>query len=69
MTVEQLIDLLKALPQDLPVYLGDWNEGYAPDVPIDYADASSSLLPREVPAEEEIRRYTCTGLPRRVVIG
>lgn len=28
MTVGQLTELFKSLPQDLPVCVADWNEGY-----------------------------------------
>lgn len=68
MTVKQLIELLQALPQDLPVYLRDWNEGYEPDVEIDATDEKdvSDLLPR---VEEAYVRPPRWDLPRRVVIG
>jgi len=37
MTVNDLITYLSSLPPDvreLPVYLADWNEGYAPPIPL-----------------------------------
>jgi hypothetical protein len=34
MTVAELIDKLREMPQDLPVYITDWNENYAPDMPL-----------------------------------
>ena len=69
MTVKSLIELLQALPQDLPVYLADWNEGYASVIPIDYVNANREddgmqFLPRV--AEACARPLKC---PRRVVIG
>ena len=71
MTVKQLIELLQALPQDLPVYLSDWNEGYAADIPLDHVDAGREvdgpqLLPRVAEADERPRKWNH---PRRVVIG
>lgn len=71
MTVKKLIELLQALPQDLPVYLGDWNEGYAPDIPIDFIGdnreaAGPQLLPRVAEAVKDTRKWDH---PRRVVIG
>lgn len=67
MTVKRLIELLQALPQELPVYLGDWNEGYAPDIEIDHIDGDSlqHFLPRVAEARESKR----WNHPRRVVIG
>ena len=69
MTVKQLVEMLQALPQDLPVYLGDWNECYAPDIPIDHVDAGDSgppMLPRVAEAVVRPRKWNH---PRRVVIG
>jgi hypothetical protein len=34
LTVRDLIETLKTLPPDLPVYLADWNEEYAEDWPL-----------------------------------
>jgi len=69
MTVKQLIEQLQALPQDLPVYLADWNEGYAADIPIDHVDFEDNgpqLLPR---VAEAVARPSKWNHPRRVVIG
>lgn len=63
MTVKQLIALLQTLPQDLPVYLADWSEGYAADIPL---DDGPRLLPRVAEAVELPRKWNH---PRRVVIG
>lgn len=56
MTVKRLIELLQILPQDLPVYLSDWSQGYEPDTPID-----EQLMPRVVEA--------CAQSPKRVAFG
>lgn len=61
MTVAELIAHLQKLPADLPVYLADWNEGYAPDDPMGPDDA-----PKVMPPRDSKRRGT---LPERVVIG
>jgi hypothetical protein len=71
MTVKQLIELLQALPQELPVYLADWNECYASDIPIDHVDTGYEadgqlLLPR---VAEAVTRAPKWDHPRRVVIG
>jgi hypothetical protein len=71
MTVKQLIALLQALPQDLPIYLGDWNEGYVADIPLDHVDAGREaegpqLLPRVAEAYVLPQKWDH---PRRVVIG
>jgi hypothetical protein len=69
MIVKQLIELLQALPQDLPVYLGDWNECYAADIPLDHVeheDDGPQLLPRVAEACVRPRKWNH---PRRVVIG
>ena len=69
MTVKQLIELLQTLPQDLPVYLADWSEGYAADIPLDHVgreDDGPQLLPRVAEAVERPRKWNH---PRRVVIG
>ena len=65
MTVKQLIELLQALPQDLPVYLSDWNEGCEPDISLDSMDIQP-LLPRVVEAHVQPPYWNH---PRRVVIG
>jgi hypothetical protein len=65
MTVAQLIEALQAMPQDLPVYLGDWNEGYAADIPIDH---DPGALPRVVDARVDPRKRKWNH-PQRVVIG
>lgn len=63
MLVRQLIELLHTLPQDLPVYLGDWSEGHAPDVPIDHVEAGhEDNGPQLLPRVKE-------GHSKRVVIG
>ena len=61
MTVAELIEQLQKLPADLPVYLADWNEGYAPDWALDLNDRPTVMSP-----------YTTRhglSLPKRVVIG
>ena len=63
MTVKQLIELLQTLPQDLSVYLADWSESYAADIPL---DDDTQLLPRVAEAVERPRKWNH---PRRVVIG
>ena len=60
MTVAELIVQLQKLPADLPVYLGDWNEGHAPDHPMDVNDVPMIQPPWAT------RRGL---LPERVVIG
>jgi hypothetical protein len=62
-TVKQLIEMLQTLPQDLPVYLADWSESYAADIPL---DDGPQLLPRVAEAVERPRKWNH---PRRVVIG
>jgi hypothetical protein len=69
MTVQELIVLLQQLPNDLPVYLGDWNEQYAYDNPLGPED-----YPRVSPAygpDDGVRRARPPRvmLPQRVVIG
>lgn len=59
MTVAELIERLKALPAELPVYLADWSEGYAFDHPLT-ADPMVS-------AAYTTRRNVV--LPKRVVLG
>lgn len=69
MNVRELIQALKALPEDLPVYLSDWSEGYAPDIPIDHVDIEENgpqMLPRVADAVVRPPRWDH---PRRVVIG
>ncbi len=66
MTVKQLIELLQTLPQDLPVYLADWSEGYMPDVEIGHEENGRQLLPY---IAEACALPTKWDLPRRVVIG
>ena len=65
MTVAELIVLLQKLPTDLPVYLADWNEGFAPDNPMGDGDAPLVRPPHD------IKRHgiTVLSLPERVVIG
>ena len=62
MTVAELIEQLQKLPADLPVYLADWNEGYAPDFPmtVDSGPAVVAMQPAT------LRRPS---LPERVVLG
>lgn len=62
MTVAELIERLQKLPADLPVYLGDWNEQYAPDHPMDKAIDGPVVAPPE-------SRRRGVKLPNRVVIG
>jgi len=62
MTVTDLIEQLQKLPADLPVYLADWNEGYAPDCPMTVDDG-----PVVVALERETSRSP--SLPERVVLG
>jgi len=71
MTVARLIELLQAMPQDLPVYLADWNEEYAADIALDYVAAGCEadgprMLPRVADAVVRSRKWDH---PRRVVIG
>jgi hypothetical protein len=61
-TVSELIALLHNLPSDLPVYLGDWNEQYVDDHPLESVDH-----PRVEPAVPP-DRYGVSS-PERVVIG
>jgi hypothetical protein len=65
MTVAELIAQLQKLPAELPVYLADWNEGYAPDNPMEDGDTPVVMPPRD------IKRHgiTVLSLPERVVIG
>jgi len=49
----------KKLPADLPVYLADWNEGYAPDNP----------MGPKPPCDIKHRKRVELSLPERVVIG
>ena len=67
MTVAELINRLQQLPADLPVYVGDWNEGYAPDCPLDGASGPTVLPPRTV-TRRGIEILSLS-LPERVVIG
>lgn len=60
MTVSELIERLQQLPSELPVYVADWNEKYAPDNPLD--EESS-------PRVERSKRAGRFLLPERVVIG
>lgn len=68
MTVKQLIEHLQTLPQDLPVYLVDWNEGYMPDIPIDYVGQGYDGQ-QQLPQVAEPEKTRWGDLPRRVVIG
>jgi hypothetical protein len=61
MTVADLIAKLQQLPADLPVYLGDWNEQYAPDQPMEANDGPQVMAPSKTKHGLE--------LPERVVIG
>ena len=61
-TVRDLIELLQNLSGDLPVYLGDWNEQYAYDHPLESADK-----PRVEPAIPPDQHGVSS--PERVVIG
>lgn len=61
-TVAELIAMLQALPPDLPVYLGDWNEQFAHDAQLLTPDN-----PRVEPAIPPDRNGVSR--PRRVVIG
>lgn len=65
MTVKQLIKALQALPQDLPVYLVDWNEGYAADIPVGHGEDAGGP-PRVVEACVHPPKWNH---PVRVVIG
>lgn len=75
MTVAELIERLRALPQDLPVYLHDWSEDFAGDIDIDEMGMLSqrSMRPRVEDALPISRRATERAYddsrPRRVVIG
>ena len=60
MTVAELIKKLQEMPADLPVYLADWNTGYAPDTLVTDGDGPC------VRAACEMCRHP---LPERVVIG
>ncbi len=62
MTVIELIEQLQKLPANLPVYLADWNEGYAPDYPMTVNDGPVV----EMAQNETPRRAS---LPERVVLG
>ena len=64
MTVKQLIEALQALPQDLPVYLVNW-EGYSTDIPVGNGE-DEAAPPRVVNAYVRPPRWNH---PRRVVIG
>ena len=66
MTVKQLIELLQTLPQDLPVYLADWSESYAPDIAIGHEENGRQLLPY---VAEACVRPPKWDHPRRVLIG
>lgn len=60
MTVAELISLLQQLPAELPVYLADWNEGWAPDL----------AMTREPQIREPINKtHNRPSLPWRVVLG
>jgi hypothetical protein len=61
-TVRELIALLQDLPGELPVYLGDWNEQYAHDHPLESED-NPCVLPATPPDRRGVSR------PERVVIG
>lgn len=64
MTVKQLKEVLQAFSDDLPVYLGDWNELYAEDVPLEIDDV------KELPARDIMFRRKKEGeLPRRLTLG
>lgn len=65
MTVAELIEQLQKLPADLPVYIADWNEGYAPDWPM-----TADIGPRVV-ASHDIHRDGILelSLPECVLIG
>jgi hypothetical protein len=65
MTVKQLIEMLQTFPQDLPVYLADWSEGCAADIPL---GAGLQLLPFVAEAAQVGVSRNRT-LPKRVVIG
>jgi hypothetical protein len=65
MTVAELIKQLQKLPADLPVYLGDWNEQYAPDSPMGDDDGPWVNPPRDIKQQGIL----VGALPERVVIG
>lgn len=58
-TVAQLIAALQKLPQDLPVYVADWNEEYAPDWPLNDATIEKAYVSSYGPCPE---RLTLAGL-------
>jgi hypothetical protein len=62
-TVRELIMLLQALPADLPVYLGDWNEEHAYDHPLGEEEDAPRVAPADPPDRYGVTR------PARVVIG
>jgi hypothetical protein len=77
MTVAELIARLRALPQDLPVYLHDWSEDFAGDIDVDETGSPSEYARSMHPRVEEaqpisrrgVQREYDDSLPRRVVIG
>lgn len=59
LTVAQLIKALSKLPQDLPVYVADWNEEYSPDYPLVDATIEKAYVSSYGPYPE---RLTLAGL-------
>lgn len=63
LTVKELRALLDAVPGELPVYLGDWNEWHADDHPCSREDVEV------LPACELPERWGGGTLPKRLRIG
>lgn len=61
MTVAELIAKLQTMPQDLPVYLADWNEGYVADYEL--CESAVNVNPEEVTGTHN------TVSPHRVLLG
>lgn len=66
MKIKELIEILLNHDQELPVYLADWNEQYAPDEP---------LTAEAIHVEASLRTYRygeltpALDLPQRLVLG